>query len=113
MGGRYQIMLELVHEAKRQGLLQARVAVDALPNTHGLIEKQIEDATRAVAASRRRVATPLPELFANRLSQDDDQEEGDDAGLAAAQAQERRAREESKEPSVWSRMMPWNLFKQP
>jgi hypothetical protein len=108
VGGHYENLLELVHEAKRQGQLNGRVVVDALPDSNRLAEKHYEEQA-ASAAARRRVANPLPEMFANRLGRDDGQDDSA-ANLtsAAEELEQDAAREEaSKKKSLWSKMMWW------
>src|SRR5690606_20161662 len=60
LGGRYEDLLQLVHEAKRQDQLTARVVIDAVPQSNRLHEKQWEEAN-ASAGTRRRVASPIPD----------------------------------------------------
>ena len=113
LGGHYEDILQLVHEAKKQNSIAARVVVDALPSSNRLLEEQLEDAVANDVASRRKAANPLPEMFANRLGRDKGREteasaENDPALAAADKAeQELAAEQESKKNSVWSKMMWW------
>ncbi|HTN77845.1 MAG TPA: flagellar basal body P-ring protein FlgI [Pirellulaceae bacterium] len=111
LGGHYSDVLQLVHEAKKLNYITARVMVDALPSSSRLMEKQLEDTVAQDAANRRRVASPLPEMFTNRLARDASQDPDEaDASIAAAAEAEREAEEakESKKPGPLGRMMPWN-----
>ncbi len=110
LGGHYEDILQLVHEAKKQNFLAARVVVDAIPSSSRIVEEQLEDAVAADIATRRKAATPLPEMFANRLGRDRQRESEEiDPGLAAAERAEQdfAAEQESKKTSTWSRMMWW------
>jgi hypothetical protein len=110
LGGRYEDILHLVHEAKRQNFLAAKVVVDAIPQSSRLLEKQLEEIAANDVSARRRVASPLPEMFTNRLARDSGKEaEMDDVALATAAEAEREvaAEEASKKKTVWSKMMWW------
>jgi hypothetical protein len=110
VGGRYEDVLHLVHEAKRQNFLAGRVVVDALPQSSRLLEKQLEEVAQQEAQERRRAAHPLPEMFANRLAKDKSLPgEDEDAALVAAfEAEQEAALEEaSKKKRGWSRLMWW------
>lgn len=113
LGGRYEDLLHLVHEAKRHNYLAGRVVVDAIPQSSRLLEKQLEEvaATDITAANRRRPANPLPEMFTNRLAKESGKDgEQDDAAMAAAIEAEQQAaadEEASKKKGLWSKMMWW------
>jgi hypothetical protein len=110
MGGRYEDMLHLVHEAKKQNYLAGRVVVDALPQSSRLLEKQIEELAQN-DVTKRRISSPLPSMFDNPLAHDKGKETEEEDGLmaAAAEAERQVAREQeaSKKKSVWNKMMWW------
>lgn len=110
LGGHYQEMLQLVHEAKKQGFIGGKVVVDAIPQSSRLLEKQLDEIAANDVSARRRAANPLPEMFQNRLARDSEkQTEDEDVALAAAAEAERVAAHEeaSKKKGVWSKMMWW------
>lgn len=106
MGAHYEDMLTLVHEAKRQNFVTAKVMVDALPRANRMLEKQYDDSA-AATASRRRVASPLPDLFNNRLGSETKDDDTNDPATIAALELEQNAERASKKPSFWSKMNPW------
>jgi hypothetical protein len=109
LGAHYEDILTLIHEAKRQNYISARVMVDALPRSNRLLEQRIDEATEA-ASARRRVANPLPEMFTSRLGSEATDEDGNDAATTAAMELEQtadQADQASKKPGFWSKMNPW------
>jgi hypothetical protein len=110
LGGHYEDMLHLVHEAKKQNFIAGRVVVDALPQSSRLLEKQLEELAQN-DVSRRRIAMPLPSMFDNPLAHEKNQaSDEEDALLSAAAETEREAvkeQEASKKKGVWNKMMWW------
>lgn len=110
-GGKYEDVLQLVHEGKRLNFINARVVVDALPSSSRLQEEKLEEQNLASNVNtKRRVANPLPDLFTNHLAREAAHNEEDkDPGLAAAAAMEQEAdiaEEASKKRGFWGKMNP-------
>jgi HEAT repeat protein len=111
LGGHYEDMLHLVHEAKKQNYIAARVVVDALPQSSRLLEKQFEELAQNDVSRRRKIAMPLPSMFDNPLAHDRNKHADDEAALGAAAAEAAREavqeQEASKKKGVWNKMMWW------
>lgn len=78
LGGGYAEVMQAIHEAKKQGDLQARVVVDAIPHTRRRYERDADrdEASDEAETPHFQVANPIPEMFSNELDEEDRKKEG-------------------------------------
>ncbi len=80
LGGTYADVIQCIHEAKDRQYLDARVVIDALPRLGRTYRRddENEDEGENGLNSPPAVDGPLPEMFQNRLGDDDDEAEFED-----------------------------------
>lgn len=74
IGGSYDEVVECLQEAKRKEYLEPRVVVDALPRVNREYRREDSDQPAETSSEEDagQVASPLPDIFRDRASADDD-----------------------------------------
>ena len=100
LGGGYAETLEAVRAAKKRGLLQVRLAVEARPRASRRYRNTRIEETDTAVAQGSQPASPLPDLFSNRLDSQKD----------AKKVKKKRAASqtvEEEKPGFFVRMTSW------
>ncbi len=79
LDGGYAEVFAAVKEAKARGLLDARLEVDALPHPNRRFNRQEDDAEVTEPEPRFHVTNPIPDLFIDRLSEEHEDSDEEDA----------------------------------
>jgi len=95
VGGGYDDVAQCLLEAKSKGYLEPRVVVDALPRVNRQPRRSDNSEPDGESASddARQVASPMPDLFRNRLAPDGADEDGQDGQQPPDVAPEEKAAE--------------------
>jgi hypothetical protein len=104
LGGGYSDVLQCLLEAKNKGYLGSRVVVDALPRV-GRTYRRDEKAEGNEVAEEPTARSPLPEMFRNLPSEDNQDETGEDAELDQGDIDP--LPDENKDDGFMSRLGKW------
>lgn len=73
LGGKYTDVIQALQEARQGGYLESRVVVNALANPDRTYHRQEQDGEGDPDEPQIRVASPVPELYADRLESDEEE----------------------------------------